>query len=77
MTERPLTNHDALIKLTTDMGYVRESLDEIKMVCKEIMPLKQKIDDHIDEHKRKDAEHGAIITVISTAIASIIARLFK
>lgn len=77
MTEKPPTNHDALVTLVADMRYVRESLDEIKTICKEIPPLKQKVDDHLDNHKRKEREHGLIITVISTAIASIIARLSR
>jgi hypothetical protein len=77
LSKEPLTNHDALINLTADMRYVRESLDEIKAVCKEIPPLKQMVVDHFDEHKRKDAEHGVIITVISSIIASIIARFSR
>jgi len=77
LSKEPLTNHDALIKLTTDMGYVRESLDEIKVICKEIPPLKQRLDDHEAEHKRKDAEHGVIITVISSALGAIIAKLWR
>lgn len=81
MSKEPLTNHDALVTLIADVHYVRESLDDIKSVVKEITKdfptVKQKLEDHIDEQQRKDTEHGVIITVISTVMASIISRLSR
>jgi hypothetical protein len=77
MSKEPLTDHDALITLIADVKYVRESLDEIKAVVKDFPTYRQKLEDHVDEHKRKEAEHGIIITAISTVIASIIARFSR
>lgn len=77
MSKEPLTNHDALITLMADMRYVRESLDEIKAVVKDVPTVKERLQNHLDEHKRKEAQHGVIITAISTIIASIIARFSR
>jgi len=66
------TENELLIRIHQDIIHIKEDLNEIKTEVKKVPVLEERLNAHLENHKRQNAFLIALMSALATIISAII-----